>query len=110
VPVCNYRSIAILNNFSKELERIIREDVSHYFKYKMNPCQLDFSKSETIVTILVTYLDNVIPLACSQLQVDAVNFYPCSTFDLFPPALILHKLTDCVLPTGYVNWFHSYSS
>jgi hypothetical protein len=54
VPVCNYRYIAILNNFSKVLEHIIRDHVSHYFKYKINPCQLDFSKSESTVTIMLS--------------------------------------------------------
>jgi hypothetical protein len=38
-PISNYRSISVLHTFSKLLELVIHDHVSHYLKSKLNPCQ-----------------------------------------------------------------------
>jgi hypothetical protein len=91
--VINYRSISILNNISKVFEFIVHGHVSRYFKHKLNPCQHSFTKSKCTVTNLVTYLDFVTHLVCSQREVGAVYFDFSSALDLVAHALLHHKLT-----------------
>jgi hypothetical protein len=59
---------------------------------------------------LVTFVDFITPLVCSQGQADATYFDVSNAFDLIPHALLLHKLSALGLSGGYVNWFHSYLS
>jgi hypothetical protein len=57
---------------------------------------------------LVTYLNVVTPLVCSQFQADAIYFDLSGTSDLVPHTLLLHKLADYELAADYINWFSSY--
>jgi hypothetical protein len=67
----NYRPTFILNNnYSKLLEFIIHDHVSHYVK--LNPNQHGFTKSKSTVTNLVTFLDFMTPVVRNQRQADAV--------------------------------------
>jgi hypothetical protein len=96
------------NNFSKSFESVIHDHVSHYLKFKLNPCQHGFTKSKFTTTNLVTYLNFITPLVSSQRQADAIYFDLTSAFDLVPHTLLLHKLSALGLSGGYVNWFLSY--
>jgi hypothetical protein len=79
--------------------------MSHYFKSKLNICQLGVTKSKSTVTNLVTYLDFVTPLVCSQREADADLR---SAFHIVPDSLFLNKLVDCGLFVDSVNLFSSY--
>jgi hypothetical protein len=116
VPVCkrgndasarNYRLISILNNFSKLLEFIIYDHVSHYVK--LNPNQHGFTKSKSTVTNFITFLKFMTPIVRSH-QADAVYFDISNPFDLVPHNLLLHKLSSFGFSDGYVSWFRSYLS
>jgi hypothetical protein len=97
--VSNYRPISLLNNFSKLFEFVIHDRVLHYLKFKLSPHQHGFSKSKSTNTNLVTYLDFISPLVCSQRQVDAIYFDLRNAFDLVPHSLLLlHKL----VPLGFL--------
>jgi hypothetical protein len=71
-------------------------------KSKLNS-QHGFIKSKSIITNLVTFLDFVSPLVCSQGQVDSIYFDFSNAFDILPNALIFHKLKNYVLSYGYIN-------
>jgi hypothetical protein len=64
--VGNYRSILILNNFSKFFGSVIYDHLSFYFKFKLYPNQHGFVKSKSSVTNLVSYLNDVLPSVSSQ--------------------------------------------
>jgi hypothetical protein len=92
--VGNYRPIAILNNFSKVFEFVIHDQVSYFLKSKLNSSQHGFIKSKSIVTNLVTFLDFVTPIVCSQGQTDSLYFDFSNGFDILPHPLLLHKLSN----------------
>jgi hypothetical protein len=102
----NYRPIAILNNFYKILVFIIYDHVSHFSKSKLNLSQLGFITSKSNVINLVTVLDYVTHLVCSQCQTTIFDF--SNAFDILPHALLHHKFSNCGLSSGYLNWFFSY--
>jgi hypothetical protein len=52
--VTNYRPITIVNNFSKIVLSIIYDQVSFYFKRKLNYSQHDFIKRQSTATNLLT--------------------------------------------------------
>jgi hypothetical protein len=106
--VSNYRPISILNTFSKLFELVIHDHVSHYLKFKLNPCQHGFIKSKSTITNPVTYLDFTTPLVSCQSQADTIYFDLSSAFDLAPHKLLLQKLSASGLSGGYVNRFCSY--
>jgi hypothetical protein len=103
--VSNYRPITLPCNFSKIFEMIIHDHVSHYLKSKITPYQHGFSKTKSTCTNLVTFVDFIFPLVCSQRQADAIYFDLSNAFDLVPHSLLLHKLSALGLSGGYVNWF-----
>jgi hypothetical protein len=108
VSVSNYRPTSLPIHFSTLVEFLIYEQVSHYVKFKLNPCQHGFSKSKFTVTNLVTYLDIIVPLAGFQRQADYINFDLSSEHNAVTHTLLLHKLTAFGLSDGDANWLHSY--
>jgi hypothetical protein len=102
----NYRPISILNNFSKLLELIIHDHVLHYVK--LNPSQLDFTKSKSTVYNLVTFLNFTTPVVRSLPQGDAVYFDLSNAFSLVPHKLLLHELSSFGFSDDHVSWFRSY--
>jgi hypothetical protein len=48
------------------------------------------------------------PSVNTQDQTDSVYFDLSNAFDIVPHNLLLRKLTDSGLSSGYVNWFHNY--
>jgi hypothetical protein len=106
--VTNYRPILLLNTFSKVFEIIIHDQLSYYFKRKLHPSQQGFIKSKSTVTNLITYLNKVTPVVCSQGQIDAIYFDLSEAFDKVPHTLLLYKLKDFGLSSRYVTWFQSY--
>ncbi|PNF19791.1 hypothetical protein B7P43_G14658 [Cryptotermes secundus] len=106
--VRNYRPIAILNNFSKVFEFIIHDHIYQFFKSKLSPFQHGFIKSKSTTTNLVTFLDFVSPLVCTQGQVDSIYFDFSNAFDTVSHTLLLYKLNNYGLSSGYVNWLRSY--
>jgi hypothetical protein len=97
----NYTPIFILNNFSKLLEFIIHDHVSHYVK--LNPNQHGLTTSKPTVTNLVTFLNFMTPVIRSQRQADAVYFDLSNAFDLVSHILLLHKLSSFGFSDGYVS-------
>jgi hypothetical protein len=59
---------------------------------------------------LLSYLDYIPPLVCTQRQVDAIYFDLSSAFDIVSHTLLLHKLRANGLPDSYVSWLHSYKT
>jgi hypothetical protein len=98
--VGNYRPVAILNNFSKVFKFIIHDHVSHFLESKLNSSQHGLIKSKSTVTSLVTFLDFVTPLVCSQGQTDSIYSDISNAFDIHPHSLLLHKLTNYGLSRG----------
>jgi hypothetical protein len=98
-------------DFPRTTRRYIPEDrtvhVSYYLKLKLNLCRHGFTKPESTVTSLVTYLDFITPLVGSQRQADAIYFDLSSAFDLVSHTLLLHKLSAFGLSGGCFNWFRS---
>jgi hypothetical protein len=93
VSVSNYGPISILKNLFKLFEFIMRENVSHYLKFKLNPCQHGFPKWKSTTANWVTYLHFMTPLVDSQPQADAIHFDLASAFDLIAHAPLLPKLS-----------------
>jgi hypothetical protein len=89
---------------------VIHDHVSHYLKSKISPNQHGFSKIKSACTNLVSFVDFITPLVCSQRQADAIYFDLSNAFDLVPHSLLLHKLSAFGFSGGYVNWFRSYLS
>jgi hypothetical protein len=56
--------------------------------------------------MLVTVLDFVISLVCSQDQATSVYFEFSNTFDIIPHVLVLHKHNNYGL--SHLDWFCSY--
>ena len=106
--VQNYRPMAILNNFSKIFESITHDHIYHVLKSKLNRFPHGFIKSRSTVTNLVTFLEFTDPLVCSQGQSDSIYFDFTNAFDILPPALLLRKLDNYGLSSGYINWLSSY--
>jgi hypothetical protein len=48
------------------------------------------------------------PSVNTQGQTDSVCFDLSNAFDIVPHNLLLHKLTNSGLSSGYVGWFHNY--
>jgi hypothetical protein len=48
--VCNYRSMSVLNNFSRMFVSIIHDHLSFYFKFKLHPNHHGCVKSKTTAT------------------------------------------------------------
>jgi hypothetical protein len=48
------------------------------------------------------------PSVNTQCQTDSVYFDLSNAFDIVPHNILLRKLTNSGLSSGYVNWFHSY--
>jgi hypothetical protein len=90
--VGNYRLEAIFSSFPKVFEFIIYYHVSRLLKSESNPSQHCSIKSKPAVINVVTFVDFVTPLVCSQGQTD----------------ILPHKLRNYGLPSGYLNWFLSY--
>jgi hypothetical protein len=64
----NCRPMAILNNFSKGFEFIVRYNFSHFLKSNLNLSQHGFIKSKSIFTNVVTFLDFVSPLVFHKVK------------------------------------------
>jgi hypothetical protein len=90
--VSNYRSISLVNNFSKVLEFVVNCHMSHYFTSKLNPNQHGFVKMKSTITNLVTYFDFISPFVSFQRQVDSVYFDCSSAFDFVPHSVLFYKL------------------
>lgn len=73
--VGNYRPITILSNISEVFEFVILDHISHILKSKLNLSQHGFMKYKSTVINLVTCLDFLTPLACSQGQSDCVFWF-----------------------------------
>jgi hypothetical protein len=58
-----------------------------------------FAKSKSTIANLVTYLDFVTLLGCSQHQVDVIYFDLSSAPDLVLHGFLLHRLNDYLLVT-----------
>jgi hypothetical protein len=87
---------------------IIHDHIYHFSKSKLNFSQHGFIKSKSTITNLVTFLDFVTPLVRSQSQVDSIYFDFSNAYDILPHALLLHKLNNYGLSSGYIKWFHCY--
>jgi hypothetical protein len=98
----------ILRNSSAVFEFITTDHVSRLFKSKINFTQHGSTKSRFPLTNLVTFLDNVTALVCSQGQTGSIYFDFSNAFHIIPHDLLLHKLDKYGLPSGYLNWFCSY--
>jgi hypothetical protein len=72
----------------------------------LNICQHGFIKSKSTVINLVTYLDFVTSLVCSQCQVDAICFDLSSAFDFVPHLCFFINLL--IMDYLLVICFHSY--
>jgi hypothetical protein len=94
--------------FFKLFYLVIHDHVSHYLKLKLSPSHHGFTKSKSIITNLVTYIDVITPLVGSQGQADAIYFDLSSDLSLVPHILLLHKLSTFGLKDGNANWFCSY--
>jgi hypothetical protein len=57
---------------------------------------------------LVTYLNSIIYSVSTQEQTDSVYFDLTKAFDVVPHNILLRKLSNFVLFSSYVDWFHSY--
>jgi hypothetical protein len=82
---------------------VIHDHVSHYLESQINPYQHGFSKTKSASINLVTFVDFITPLVCSQGQADAIYFDLSKAFDLASHSLLLHKLSALGLSGGCVN-------
>jgi hypothetical protein len=57
--------------------------------------------------LIIIIIIIIIPLVCSQGQTDFIYFYFSNAFDSLPHALLLRKLNNYGLSSGYLNWFLS---
>jgi hypothetical protein len=86
----NYRPISNLNNFSKLIEFIVHDHVSHYTKFNKN--QHDFTRTKSTATNLVTFLDFLTPVVRGLRQGDAIYFDLSNAFDFVPHNMLSYKL------------------
>jgi hypothetical protein len=84
--------------------------MSHYFQYKLNTSQHDFSKAKSTANNWVPYLNIVCLMVASQHKVCSINVVLHSAFDLVAHSIILHRLYVRGLSGSYVNWFRCYLS
>ena len=102
----NCRPILLLDNSSEVFEFLIHDHLSYCFRRKLSSSQHRFFQSKPTIT-MVSYLDFISPLVCSQQQVDTCYFDLSSTFDVHY-TLLLHKVSACRLTNAYVIWLDSY--
>lgn len=92
-PVSNHRPI-------ENLTRSVFEFVLH-FSSILNYFQHGFTEA----TDLVTFLNIVTPIVCSEGQFDSICFDISSAFDFILRTLLLDKLSVYGLSAGCVNQF-----
>jgi hypothetical protein len=101
--VGNYRPEVIVSNISKVFGFILHDQISHFIKSKLNFSKYGFIKYKHNVTNLITFLDLVSPLICSQDQIDSFNLDFSNTFDILSRAMLLQNLSKYELSSGYLN-------
>ena len=80
----------------------------YYFKSKLNHSKHGFLRSKYTITNLVSYLDYISPLVCSQHQVGVIYFDFSSAFHLVSHTLLLNKFSAYGLSDSYVTLLHIY--
>ena len=106
----NYRPVAILSPLSKVLEKIIYEQVYHYFSANkiFHPNLHGYRKNRSTQTALLQMYDRWVQ-AASQGQVSgAVLLDLSAAFDLVSPDILLKKLEIYGLDRSFLNWIESY--
>jgi hypothetical protein len=96
--VTDYRPGSLLNNFSKVFEIIIHDQLSYYFKSKLHPSQHGFIKFKPTVTSLITYLNKVTHVVCSQGQMDVIYFDLSQASDKVLHTLLIVKVKIKAVP------------
>ena len=108
----NYRPVAILSPLSKVLERIVYEDLYHYFtNNKLFHSNLHgYRQYRSTQTALLSMYDRWVRNAARG-QVSGVVLLDLSAaFDLVEPSLLLSKLRIYGVDENYLCWIQSYLS
>ena len=106
----NYRPVAILSPLSKVLEKVLYEQVYHYFDQNalFNPSLHGYGQGRSTMTALLSMYDKWVSTA-SQGKLSCVVLVDLSAkFDLVSPSLLIKKLQVYGLEDDIITWISSY--
>ena len=106
----NYRPVAILSPLSKVLEKVLHEQVYHYFERNtlFHPSLHGYRQGRSTMTALLSMYDKWVS-AASQGKLSGVVLVDLSAaFDLVSPSLLIKKLQVYGLEDDIINWISSY--
>ena len=106
----NYRPVAILSPLSKVLEKVLHEQVYHYFERNtlFHPSLHGYRQGRSTMTALLSMYDKWVT-AASQGKLSGVVLVDLSAaFDLVSPSLLIKKLQVYGLEDDIINWISSY--
>uniref|UniRef100_V5GW34 Putative RNA-directed DNA polymerase from transposon BS n=1 Tax=Anoplophora glabripennis TaxID=217634 RepID=V5GW34_ANOGL len=106
----NYRPIAILCNFSKLFEIIIREHISFYAKNLIVPEQHGFMPGRSTVSNLVCATQFIAETLDMRGQVDVIYTDFTKAFDKLDHGILLRKLHNFGINNSLLLMFKSYLS
>ena len=105
-----YRPVAILSPLSKVLEKVLHEQVYHYFERNtlFHPSLHGYRQGRSTMTALLSMYDKWVS-AASQGKLSGVVLVDLSAaFDLVSPSLLIKKLQVYGLEDDIINWISSY--
>ena len=106
----NYRPVAILSPLSKVLEKIMYEQISHYFEKNglFHPSLHGYRNSGSTMTALISMHEKWV-VAASKGQISGVILVDLSAaFDLVCPSLLIKKLQIYGFKEDITTWITSY--
>lgn len=107
--VNNYRPISILPVLGKVLESLVCPHLSWHIKQAVADQQHGFLRKRSTATNLLTFVDRIISIMSSGMEVDAIYTDFSKAFDKVDHALLIHKLNNIFgIHGSLLNWFSSY--
>ena len=106
----NYRPIALMPIAAKIMETIIDDSIRKfvYTNQKLSVHQHGFSKGKSVITNLLTSLDDWTKSIDEGLKLDAIYFDISKAFDTVNHNLLLIKLRSTGISGNLLKWLHMY--